>query len=64
VSEPSESDEGAPMEALLYRLRKRNRKSGPIPYLDTLLVAFQQKDKTYVSVGERTKAQPLPEALE
>jgi hypothetical protein len=52
------------MEALLYRLRKRNRKSGPIPYLDTLLVAFQQKDKTYVSVGERTKAQPLPEALE
>ena len=36
-------DEGAPMEALLYRLRRRNRQHGPTPYLDTLLAAFQQE---------------------
>ncbi|HEX3643143.1 MAG TPA: LuxR C-terminal-related transcriptional regulator, partial [Ktedonobacteraceae bacterium] len=56
-------DEGASIEALLYRLRKRERKHGPTPYLDTLLVAFQQESKVHVSAGERTKAQPLPEPL-
>jgi len=56
-------DEGTPMEALLYRLRKRTRKQGPTPYLDTLLGAFQQESKTYVPAGEPTKAQPLPEPL-
>jgi len=56
-------DEGTPMEALLYQLRKRERKNGHTPYLDTLLVAFQQESKAHVSAGEGTKAQPLPEPL-
>jgi LuxR family maltose regulon positive regulatory protein len=56
-------DEGAPMESLLYRLRKRNRKHGPTPYLDTLLVAFQQERKAYARAGEPTKAQSLPQPL-
>ncbi len=56
-------DEGAPMEALLYRLRKRNRKSGPTPYLDTLLAAFQQESKAHAQAGEPTKAHQLPEPL-
>jgi LuxR family maltose regulon positive regulatory protein len=51
------------MEALLYQLRKRNRKSGPTPYLDTLLTAFQQESKTHGWVGESTRIQPLPEPL-
>jgi LuxR family maltose regulon positive regulatory protein len=33
-------DEGAPMEALLSRLRKRERRRRPTPYLDALLAAF------------------------
>jgi hypothetical protein len=36
------------MEALLYQLRKRNRKSGPTPYLDMLLAAFQQENKARI----------------
>lgn len=56
-------DEGAPMEALLYRLRKRNRKHGPTPYLDTLLVAFQQERKAHAQAGEPTKVQSLPQPL-
>jgi LuxR family maltose regulon positive regulatory protein len=56
-------DEGAPMETLLYRLRKRNRKSGPTPYLDTLLAAFQQESTVHAQAGEPTKVQPLPEPL-
>jgi len=56
-------DEGAPMETLLYRLRKRHRKSGPTPYLDTLLAAFQQESKARTQAKEFMKAQPLPEPL-
>ncbi|HEY4034640.1 MAG TPA: LuxR C-terminal-related transcriptional regulator [Ktedonobacteraceae bacterium] len=56
-------DEGAGIEALLYRLHKCDRKHGPIPYLDTLLVAFQQENKAHVSAGECAKAQPLPMPL-
>jgi LuxR family maltose regulon positive regulatory protein len=56
-------DEGTPMEALLYQLHKRDRKSGLTPYLDTLLAAFQQESKAHRQAGERTKAQPLPEPL-
>src|SRR5260370_40174892 len=51
------------MEARLYRLRKRNRKSGPTPYLDTLLAAFQQESKAHAQAGEPTKAHQLPEPL-
>ena len=38
-------DEGAPMQALLSRLREKQCKSGPTPYLDTLLAAFQEQRK-------------------
>jgi LuxR family maltose regulon positive regulatory protein len=56
-------DEGAPMETLLYRLRKRHRKSGLTPYLDTLLAAFQQESKARTQAKEFMKAQPLLEPL-
>jgi LuxR family maltose regulon positive regulatory protein len=56
-------EEGAPMESLLYRLRKRNRKHGPTPYLDTLLAAFQQKSKAQVRAEEPAKTYQLPEPL-
>ncbi|HEY4035655.1 MAG TPA: LuxR C-terminal-related transcriptional regulator [Ktedonobacteraceae bacterium] len=56
-------DEGAPMESLLYRLRRRNRKHGPTPYLDTLLAAFQQETRTCVQTEEPTKVYQLPEPL-
>jgi LuxR family maltose regulon positive regulatory protein len=56
-------DEGAPMEALLYQLRKRERKHGPTPYLDTLIAAFQQESMAHVQAGAPTKPQPLPEPL-
>ena len=56
-------DEGAPMEALLHHLRKRNRKQGPTPYLDTLLAAFQQENMDRQSSRICNKAQVLPEQL-
>jgi LuxR family maltose regulon positive regulatory protein len=56
-------DEGAPIESLLYRLRRRYRKHGPTPYLDTLLAAFQQESRTHAQAEERTQAQVLPEPL-
>ncbi|HEX3643946.1 MAG TPA: LuxR C-terminal-related transcriptional regulator, partial [Ktedonobacteraceae bacterium] len=56
-------DEGAPMGTLLYHLRKRDRKSGPTPYLDTVLAAFQQEIMEQIQVGEQTKAQALPDPL-
>ena len=51
------------MEALLYHLRRRDLKSGPTPYLDTLLAAFQQQSRTRAQAEERTQAQVLPEPL-
>jgi len=56
-------DESTPMETLLYRLRKRDLKKGPTPYLDTLLAAFQQGSRTRAQAEERTQAQALPEPL-
>jgi len=56
-------DEGTPMEALFYQLRKRDGKQRPTPYLDTLLSAFQQESMARAQAGEPTKAQPLPEPL-
>lgn len=56
-------DEGVSMESLLYRLRKRDRKHGPTPYLDTVLEAFQQDSTVHMRAVELTKAQPLPEPL-
>jgi LuxR family maltose regulon positive regulatory protein len=56
-------EEGPPMEALLYRLRRRCAKRGPTPYLNILLTAFQQESKAYHLAKEVPKAQPLPEPL-
>ncbi len=53
-------DEGAPMEALLSRLRKRECQHGPTPYLDKLLTAFEQECQTQRAAGVLAKAsQPL-----
>jgi len=38
-------DEGAPMAALLSRLREEQRKHGPTSYLDIVLAAFPQQSK-------------------
>jgi LuxR family maltose regulon positive regulatory protein len=54
-------DEGAPMESLLYRLRRQNRKHGLTPYLDTLLAAFQPESKAQAE--EPAQAYQLPEPL-
>jgi len=56
-------DEGAPMEALLYSLRKRDRKRGPTPYLDTLIAAFQREREAQAPTEESTKTQMLPKPL-
>ncbi len=56
-------EEGAAMEALLYRLRKRHAKQGPTPYLDTLLAAFQQESKARLPAEESSKSQHLPDPL-
>ncbi len=60
-------DEGAPMAALLSRLRNQQRKHGPTPYLGTVLTAFRQ-DSTAPEhqperAGQRTTAQPLFDPL-
>jgi LuxR family maltose regulon positive regulatory protein len=56
-------EEGAPMETLLYRLRKRDHNNGPTPYLDTLIAAFQQERIVRVQSEERAQVQALPEPL-
>jgi LuxR family maltose regulon positive regulatory protein len=56
-------DESTPMETLLSRLRKRDLKSGPTPYLDTLLAAFQQERGARAQAEKRTQAQVLSEPL-
>jgi LuxR family maltose regulon positive regulatory protein len=40
-------EEGAPMADLLSRLRQEQCKTGPTPYLDTLLSAFAQESKRH-----------------
>jgi LuxR family maltose regulon positive regulatory protein len=53
-------DEGAPMERILSRLRKRERQHGPTPYLEKLLTAFEQERQTQRAAGVPAKAsQPL-----
>jgi len=56
-------DEGTPMETLLYHLRRRDRKHGLTPYLDTLLVAFQQESMVHVPQPKTQKAQLLSDSL-
>ena len=49
-------DEGAPMAAMLSRLRQEQYATGPIPYLDTLLAAFPQKSATHKPRPKRAKS--------
>jgi LuxR family maltose regulon positive regulatory protein len=56
-------EEGAPMEVLLYRLRKKCAKQGPTPYLDTLLTAFQQESKAHQPVEKSSQSQHLADPL-
>jgi len=56
-------DEGTPMEALLYQLRKRDRKHGPTLYLDRVIAAFQQENRAHRHTGEHPKVQALPVPL-
>jgi LuxR family maltose regulon positive regulatory protein len=48
-------DEGDPMAALLSRLREKQRSSGPTPYLDTVLAAFAQHNKTHEQQSKRVR---------
>jgi LuxR family maltose regulon positive regulatory protein len=56
-------DEGTQIEALLYQLRKHDRRNGPTPYLDTLLAAFQQECMAHAQGGEPSKVQRFSETL-
>ena len=60
-------DEGAPMGALLSRLREQQRKHGPTPYVDTLLAAFPQDgtrpEHEDERVGQPMTVQPLVDPL-
>jgi LuxR family maltose regulon positive regulatory protein len=56
-------DEGIPMQALLSQLREQQHKTGPTPYLDTLLAVFQQESRARAQAEERTQAPALPEPL-
>jgi len=48
-------DEGAPMAALLSRLREKQCLSGPTPYLDSVLAVFPQQNKTYEQQSKRAR---------
>jgi LuxR family maltose regulon positive regulatory protein len=56
-------DEGAPMQALLSQLRKRDHEHGPTPYLDKLLAVFQQEHKPEGAAAKPAKASRTPELL-
>ena len=56
-------EEGEAIETLLSHLRKRCAKSGPTPYLDTLLTTFQQESKAHLPAEKSTQSQLLPEPL-
>jgi LuxR family maltose regulon positive regulatory protein len=55
------------MAALLFKLREEHHKSGPTPYLDTLLAAFPQQSKMYkdkpTQVAVRAMTQPQLDPL-
>jgi len=61
------ADEGAPMAALLSRLREQQRKQGSTAYLDTVLAAFLQANMPHERQPQRseqrTTAQPLLDPL-
>jgi LuxR family maltose regulon positive regulatory protein len=60
-------EEGTAMAVLLSKLREEQRKVGPTPYLDRVLTAFLQQNRTPTSLSERvtgqTQVQPLLKPL-
>jgi LuxR family maltose regulon positive regulatory protein len=60
-------DEGAPMAALLSRMREQERKHGPTSYVDKVLAAFGQDgaepEHEDERAGERMSVQPLLDPL-
>lgn len=58
-------DEGPPMAALLSKLRERERKQRPTPYLDSLLAAFfpERRVSQYAKTGEDVSLRPLLDPL-
>src|SRR5437879_4839878 len=56
-------DEGAPMEVLLYQLRRKHLQHGPTPYLDTVLAAFQHEHKELPHQPKRAEERPKMQAL-
>jgi LuxR family maltose regulon positive regulatory protein len=60
-------EEGPPMAELLSKLREKQRKLGPTPYLDRMLAAFPLQNQTLTSQSKRAAAhtlvQPLLESL-
>ncbi len=60
-------EEGEAMMVLLCKLREKQRKSGPTPYLDRVLAAFPNQSQTPASQPKRTAkqtpAKPLLEPL-
>jgi LuxR family maltose regulon positive regulatory protein len=60
-------DEGEAMAELLCKLREKQRKVGPNPYLDRVLAAFPKQSQTLTSPSQRmakqTQTQPLLEPL-
>jgi len=48
-------DEGTSMESLLSKLQDVQRKNGPTPYLDRVLAAFHQQNKTQKRQPKSTK---------
>jgi LuxR family maltose regulon positive regulatory protein len=48
-------DEGAPMAALLSKLRQEQGKAGPTPYLDAVLAAFPQQSNVQKRQSKRTR---------
>jgi LuxR family maltose regulon positive regulatory protein len=56
-------DEGAPMEVLLYQLRRKHLQHGPTPYLDTVLAAFQHEHKELPHQPKRGEERPNMQAL-
>jgi LuxR family maltose regulon positive regulatory protein len=60
-------EEGEAMEKLLCKLREKQRKVGPTPYLDRVLAAFPKQSQKPASLSMRmvkqTPTQPLQESL-
>ena len=57
-------DEGAPMAALLSKLKEHKRTQGPTPYLDTVLAAFLQDKMAHERRPERAMQYTMSQTLQ